>query len=834
MNRERLGAACYWTIVAAVFVATFWFGAVEDQVRYLLFALAILASIGVVVTADNGSWIGRRSYWLLAAFPLWILLSLVPLPNAVVKTLNPESARVWDLVLPGSMLGCLGVLPEAGSSFRPLTLDGSESWQFLFQVVAALMVFWAAASSADRAPHRRLILLWALALFGAAEATYGLVQWLSSSPMVLWYEKEAYKDSATGTLINRNHFAMLLYLSIGALLTLARTRTEQSKRDPSRAEARQITLVAIFAVLVAGLVASKSRAGLALGLLVIASGAAGLWRGASRPVRLISLALGLLIALPALWVAVPALIERAADVGIDWSDPQSRGAVLRLSADTIARYPVFGTGAGTFSQTFTFYRPKLMQVRYQEAHNDYLQIWVETGLIGLALAIAPVIAVGARVLSARKQGGLSADLPVWVSLGAVALHEAVDFPLRIPSLLLLVALMAGLFLPKSSRASVGSSGSKWLLAGAGVLAPLCLLYGVAQWESLGGAVPWPKLAERTYREVIGLTERAKKEANPQLLCEALAKNAEVQRARPLSGTYAIRYARLLLAASEAGAMSPTVDPESVKVEVARAAERARRVDAWNTNLVRYPLVAIELSLGQPDRALEDAEVVCALNSELAPGIVEDLYRAGFPPEALAARFMPYSSAIQRVLQLVLEDGDLETAGAIIPADIKSSPSLCRAGGEVRHILERAHSVSSLEFLQGCLTLPEVLASAEWQDNVRVWVVRDLLSAKLWDDASRALPQIRNESAKRMFEMELALVRRDWPAVRRAVIRLIDLSPAGSDEGTGYLYRILGDSLAHTGDFSGAIKAYEKALTYDPTADYIRKRLSDLKLGVLPE
>ncbi|MFN7965815.1 MAG: O-antigen ligase family protein [Acidobacteriota bacterium] len=834
MSRERIGAACFWAIVFSVFVATIWFGAVEDEVRYLLFAATILASAGVVATAKDGPSIGRRWYWVLAGFPIWIALSLIPIPSTVLQLINPESARVWNSAWPGAMLGCSGVIPDRVSTFRPPTLDSADSWQFLFQVVAALMVFWAASSSGERAEGRRITLLWMLAMFGAAEAVYGLAQWLSNSPMVLWYEKEAYKDCATGTLINRNHFAMLIYLSIGAVLVLARMTEPRTGIDTGRADARRLTLVAIFAGLIAGLAASKSRAGLALGMLVVLSGVAWLWRGASRTIRLVSVGFGLLIAVPALWVAVPALYERAAIVGADWSDPQSRGAVLRLCADIVARYPIFGTGAGTFAQTFTFYRPAPMQVRYQEAHNDYLQVLVETGLIGLALAIVPIIAVAVRVISARKRTGVTWDLSIWVALGAVALHEAVDFPLRIPSLLLLVALLAGLHLPRPLGSVKSSATSRWLLAGALVLSPLSACYGLAYWEPLGMSPTWPKLAEREYREVIRLAERSRTESSPQLLCNALAINADVQRRRPLSGPYSIRYARLLLAASDAGVISPAIDAETVRDEVARAADRARRVDAWNTNLVRYPLIGIELSLGQPDRALQDADAVCSLNSELAPGIVEDLYRAGFPPGTLATRFMPYSTAFQRVLQLVIEAGDMEIAGSIVPADIKPSPSHCFAGGEVREILDQAHGISAIAFLQGCLAEPSVLASPALQDYTRIWIVRDLLSAKRWDEASKELAGIKDEASKKMFEMEIGLARQDWPAVRRAIVRWIDLPRTRTDEGESYLYCMLGDALAHTGDLAGAAQAYRKALNYDPTAEHIKKRLSDLELGRLPE
>ena len=70
---------------------------------------------------------------------------------------------------------------------------------------------------------------------------------------------------------------------------------------------------------------------------------------------------------------------------------------------------------------------------YREAHNDYVQLLVETGLPGLGLAL---LAAFAALRSARQDPWLLA------ALTGVLLHEAVDFDLQIPAVSVLFVTLA--------------------------------------------------------------------------------------------------------------------------------------------------------------------------------------------------------------------------------------------------------------------------------------------------------------------------------------------------------------------------------------------------------
>ena len=72
------------------------------------------------------------------------------------------------------------------------------------------------------------------------------------------------------------------------------------------------------------------------------------------------------------------------------------------------------------------------QFWYREAHNDYIQILVETGLPGLALALG---------LSPGCSGSWGANRWLWMGAAAVLLHEFVDFDLQIPAIAVLLVVV---------------------------------------------------------------------------------------------------------------------------------------------------------------------------------------------------------------------------------------------------------------------------------------------------------------------------------------------------------------------------------------------------------
>ncbi|HEX9697073.1 MAG TPA: O-antigen ligase family protein [Actinomycetota bacterium] len=107
-----------------------------------------------------------------------------------------------------------------------------------------------------------------------------------------------------------------------------------------------------------------------------------------------------------------------------------RGRVWAATLDAIKDDPAFGTGPGTFEIRRVV---DGVPVRTLHAHNEYLQAAAETGLVGLALAVAGIAAFAAGLIRSMRAHSPAA-VAALASATAFLIHSAVDFLWRIPIL----------------------------------------------------------------------------------------------------------------------------------------------------------------------------------------------------------------------------------------------------------------------------------------------------------------------------------------------------------------------------------------------------------------
>ncbi|MBW0089004.1 O-antigen ligase family protein [Pseudonocardia sp. KRD-184] len=271
---------------------------------------------------------------------------------------------------------------------------------------------------------------------------------------------------ASSTLTYANAAAAFLVLALLLAVTVL----------PAR---RRTTLVTV-SVLLLGLVATMSRAGLVtLGVGVLVLLASGPHRARLRPLwpvlpAVAVAAAGLLPALPAAAgpqpLAAPAglacgtgilLLRRrvavvlvvAAAATVVLAVPAStltgiastrlsttsaeRDDLRRVTAEQFLAAPLTGTGPGRLDLVYLDHTGTLVQAQY--THDEYLQTAAETGVVGLGLAVA---ALGALAAGAVRRWRTAAGPPVLALLAAFAVHSTADFLWHIPVLPLLLVVCA--------------------------------------------------------------------------------------------------------------------------------------------------------------------------------------------------------------------------------------------------------------------------------------------------------------------------------------------------------------------------------------------------------
>jgi len=111
-------------------------------------------------------------------------------------------------------------------------------------------------------------------------------------------------------------------------------------------------------------------------------------------------------------------------------------------------HPLFGTGSGTFMYAYPRYQTEYMANYFvSHAHNDYLELAAETGLIGLLTVLSGIIILFISVL--KKVAGTKRDQPI-IGLGAISgcfsilIHAVTEFNFHIPSNAVLFAVCAAI------------------------------------------------------------------------------------------------------------------------------------------------------------------------------------------------------------------------------------------------------------------------------------------------------------------------------------------------------------------------------------------------------
>jgi O-antigen ligase len=134
--------------------------------------------------------------------------------------------------------------------------------------------------------------------------------------------------------------------------------------------------------------------------------------------------------------------------------------VVQASLELWRRFPVTGTGLGTFEDAFPAVAPAgLTKVVWNRAHNDPVELLVTGGVAGLGLGMLAMASLLWPIWRLTRHCPRSEDraagLAALGALGAAGFHELLDFGLVIPAnhlalLVILGSAAAALSPPRSS------------------------------------------------------------------------------------------------------------------------------------------------------------------------------------------------------------------------------------------------------------------------------------------------------------------------------------------------------------------------------------------------
>ncbi|HXV76852.1 MAG TPA: hypothetical protein VD788_11110, partial [Candidatus Polarisedimenticolaceae bacterium] len=240
-DRDKLLGLLEGGLVVVVLTAPLPFGAVTVGGRAWLEILALaLLGLWCVRAVRRPTVLPPRAVTagLLGVVGLG-LCQAIPLPDVVVSVLSPQAREIHRVATPPAAIrrAEAELLPSAEVELdraAALSVDPGLTASAT-RTGAALTGLLLIATTVAATRGARSI---ALALLGSAafQSIYGLLVLVSGHDRIWQVPKRYFLDSATGTFVNRNHFAGLLAMSLacGLALILASVERPGGNRRPGR------------------------------------------------------------------------------------------------------------------------------------------------------------------------------------------------------------------------------------------------------------------------------------------------------------------------------------------------------------------------------------------------------------------------------------------------------------------------------------------------------------------------------------------------------------------------------------------------------------------------
>ena len=432
---------------------TFAFGGVYPTTLSL--PALLLAALGIAyrpAVLGHGP-TPRLDFWIAVTLGA-VLFQLVPLPRPMVAALSPGAIRVSDAV---ALLDRTGPLP--------LALDLPDAAGAALLLAGSILLFAVARQMFDTGGVRTVAR--GLATVAVALACLALAQDATGHGSMYWRWRPIYERAFPfGPFVNRNHFgtwAMLVGpLCIGYLV--AHTQAHHpGRRAPLRRrflallESRAWLLLAAVVLLVVATVVSLSRSsmiGMAAALTM--GGVLAIRRGDApkhEPRTMIGAAILAAVTIGALFISVdPASVsDRISASGVGLA---GRLDIWRTSLLVLRDFWITGTGVGTFQTAMAVYQQLSEGLIFNQAHNHYLQVACEGGLlVGIPVVFA-LAAFAGRAWTAlmEDESGM-----YWLRAGAasgltgVAVQSLFETGLLTPANAAVAALLAAIVVHVPAR-----------------------------------------------------------------------------------------------------------------------------------------------------------------------------------------------------------------------------------------------------------------------------------------------------------------------------------------------------------------------------------------------
>ena len=350
--------------------------------------------------------------------------------------LEGELTIEWNpLFLPMAGFAVLILLQVVlgSSAYRHDTISGA-----LLYCAYAMLCFLAAQTLLRSKQARKIAVI--LGLYGLAIAAFALLQGVAPNGKLYWLRQPSMGGWIYGPYVNHNHYAGLMELLVPIPLVMSLTRLVDERERIAAGIAAAIMVGTVFL--------SGSRGGMLAIFVELVVFAVVLLRqrvvllrqkrGMRIAVNLAAFALVLVSLLT--WLGGKELTTRISSISTETHTELSGGMRISIDRDAFLMFrtkPVLGWGLGSFPVVYPQFRSFYTNFFVNEAHNDFLQLLCEMGLLGFATMVWFLIVLYRSAV--RKIGYWMSDVSGAVTFACllgttgILVHSLLDFNLQIPA-----------------------------------------------------------------------------------------------------------------------------------------------------------------------------------------------------------------------------------------------------------------------------------------------------------------------------------------------------------------------------------------------------------------
>ena len=463
LNAQKSAQKLYYSLLALLVWAPLPLGSNRTWAWAITIGWAVILMMIWIVQYLRGRVdvppVFRKARWgllLLGGWLAYLGLQCLPLPPEWIQLLSPKAHTMRTATAMALDLDM--------DAWQTLSMDPHASLAYCFKSLGYACVFSLVLLLVNtRSRLERLLQIFVLS--GTLQALYGSFMVLSEIEYSFFNPKTSNQGVTTGTFVNRNHFAgyINLCLAAGMGLMIAKLGGEKlyTLRQWIRSIARLLlgekTRLRIYLIImVVALVMTHSRMGNSAffaSTLVVGSIGLLLMKNAPRSTVLFLASVIMLdLVIVGTWFGLEKVVTRVEQTAVrasanDVMPGETRDEVDRYAIDYARDYRLTGSGGGTFYVAFPAYSNRdVAGYYYDHAHNDYLEVLTETGVIGATLAGSLVLLSTGLALWAMRQREdplmRGTAFAVGMTLFWAAMHSTVDFNLQIPA----VAMTFSVFL----------------------------------------------------------------------------------------------------------------------------------------------------------------------------------------------------------------------------------------------------------------------------------------------------------------------------------------------------------------------------------------------------